>query len=179
MILELWSVQAFPYWCLRQGLFGHHVLCCSTSGYVIGLLLIVHFCQRLHGCQRAIHVAFPQPRIGEGKRKGDWADVDPDSVQRPEGDRRQCLWQRLFQGSRCKKRGPCACVPETSFPGFLLGDEWSPKMPWWTWENQDVRGWRCLGPWGLASLFDVSGSPSSKSWSTLTEASQLLHDQAY
>lgn len=24
---------------------------------------------------------------------------------------------------------PAACVPETSFPGFLLGDEWSPKMP--------------------------------------------------
>ena len=70
-----------------------------------------------------------QSRKRREERTGDWADVDPDSVQRPEGARRQCLWWDWFQGSRSKKCGPWGLCPWDLIP-------WTPAQ-WWM-EPKDV-----------------------------------------
>ena len=115
----------------KTGLFGHRALGSSASGYVIGLLLMVH---------DALLPTF----AWMSKNNSCCLPSGPEKERERERETEQMLTQTLCKGQRetgdsvCGETGsralgvrnvaPEACVPETSFPGLLLSDEWSPKM---------------------------------------------------
>ena len=115
----------------KTGLFGHRALGSSASGYVIGLLLMVH---------NALLPMF----AWMSKNNSCCLLSSPEKEREREREPEQMWTQTLCKGQRetgdsvCGETGsralgvrsmaPEACVPETSFPGLLLRDEWSPKM---------------------------------------------------
>lgn len=103
----------------------------------------MYFCQRLRGCQRTNSYCLLSSPEKRGRENGSLERCGPRLCAKARG-RQETVSAETGSRVLGVRRAPEACVPETSFPGLLLSDEWSPKMLWWTWENQNVRGWRCL-----------------------------------
>ena len=140
------------------------------------------FCQSLHGCQRKIHVAFSPAQSRRGREKvrlsRRWSRIHAKARGRQETVSGQNLVLGVPGVGGVDPEAWCLCglTPGHLQSSVVSGAQRHHAGPERT--RMSEHG-RCLGPWGLASSFGVSGSPGPVSWSTLTEATQLLPDQTY